>query len=259
MFSLVAGLGIGFGFEKSFKLSAGGVRADRLILGVTRSLADPQALMEACRGLGMPGVQLAQFAERLPEANTVGFGFEGGERGGAYKVYLEFWDRLRARVRRDPRDVSPATLFLGFKWQVADNSRSSLATYTCHPLLSVQGIERRLRQLYQGHGGDPSLHTALEIVGIAARHVPEDSFVYVEATEEGNPRKSFDLNLYKAGLRVGDLRPVLSSLADRYAIAREEFERIEAQTAERPFGHLSGGLGRDGSDFLTVYYELEGL
>jgi hypothetical protein len=207
----------------------------------------------------MPQAQLAQFAARLPEANTVGFGFEGGERGGAYKVYLEFWDRLRARVQRDPGDVSPALLFLGFKWAASDGSRCALATYTCHPLLSVQGIERRLVRLYEGRGDAPSLDAARAILALAAQRVPGDSFVYVEATEEGNPRKSFDLNFYKAGLRVADLSPVLAPLCERYSIARAAMRRIEAQAGGRPLGHLSGGLDRDGDDFLTVYYELEGL
>jgi hypothetical protein len=259
MLALVAGLNIGFGFEKSFKLSAGGVRSDRLILGVKPSFASPLALTEVCRRLGMPEAQLAKFAERLAEANTVGFGFEGGVGGGAYKVYLEFWDRLRARVQRDPRDVSPALLFLGFKWAVADNARCALATYTCHPLLSVQGIERRLAQLYEGRSVTPSLDAARAILALAARRMPGDSFVYVEATEEGNPRKSFDLNFYKARLTVADLSPALAPLCERYCIAREAMRRIEAQAGGRPFGHLSGGLDRDGDDFLTVYYELEGL
>jgi hypothetical protein len=259
MLALVERLKTGFGFEKSFKLSAGGVRADRLILGVKRDLADPQALMEICRRLGMPDAQLAQFAERLPEANTVGFGFEGGERGGAYKVYLEFWDRVRARVQRDPGNVSPALLFLGFKWAVADNTRSALATYTCHPLLSVRGIGERLERLYEGRADNPSLDAARDILALAVRRVPGYTFVYVEAAEEGNPRKSFDLNFYKAGLTVADLRPAFAALCARYSIAREKLERIEAQAGDRPFGHLSGGLGRDGSDFLTVYYELEGI
>ena len=259
MFSLVGGLGIGFGFERSFKLSAGGVRADRLILGVKRDSADPGALMQVCRALGMREAQLAMFAEQLPEANTVGFGYEGGARGGVYKVYLEFWDRLRARVQRDPGNVAPEMLFLGFKWEAADGARSALATYICHPLLSVRGIGERLERLYEGRAGDASLDAAREILALAARRVPAYSFVYVEASEKGNPRKSFDLNFYKAGLRVADLRPALAALAGRYGIARDALEEIMAQAGARPFGHLSGGAGRDGGDFLTVYYELEGI
>ena len=258
LLGLVRGLGAGFGFEKSFKMSAGDLRGDRVILGVRTRLVGEAALVGLCRGIGMPAEHLAQFAGRLGEANTAGFGFEGDGRGGVYKVYLEFWDKLWQRVQRDPRDVSPALLFLGFKWAAKGGSRRAIARYTCHPLLPVPAIGRRLDALYEGRADSPSLQAARDILALAAARVGRDSFVYVEAEEEGNPRRSFDLNLYKARLRVADLQPVLQALAKRYRIA-PALRKLLGQAGDRPFGHLSGGLGRDGRDFLTVYYEIEGL
>lgn len=260
LFERVRALETGFGFEKSFKLARESVREDRVILGVRSALATPEALLAACRDIGMPQPYLAAFARELGTANTVGFGYEGGERGAVYKVYLEFWDRLRERVLRDPANREPALLFLGFKWEAEARERAALARYTCHPLLSVRGILARLEGLYEAGRESASLGAARAILGLAARRIAgEDSFVYVEAAEEGNPRKSFDLNFYKAGLRVRDLLPALSALCREYAIDAAELARIAAQAGDRPFGHLSGGLGRDGRDFLTVYYELEAL
>ena len=259
LLELVRSLNVGFGFEKSFKMSTGSLLGDRLILGVRCKLTDARSLLRVCRNLGMPKAYLAQLEERLPEANTVGFGFEGSLHGGVYKVYLEFWEQLWQRLQREPTNLEPALLFLGFKWEAGDSARSALARYTCHPLLSVNGIRRRLDALYDGRGDSPSLQATREIVELASRRVGGDSFVYVEAAEEGNPRKSFDLNLYKTRLRVAELRPVLSTLCRRYSIAADQLEQMDAQAGGRPFGHLSGGLGRDGRDFLAVYYELEGL
>lgn len=256
---LVRGLGVGFGFERSFKLSAGSLREDRMILGVRTRLVDAQSLLGVCREIGMPRDYLAQFESALPQANTAGFGFEGDEHGGVYKVYLEFWEQLWQRVQREPRNVAPALLFLGFKWQAADSARGAVARYTCHPLLSVQGILRRLGALYEGRPDSPSLLAARDILALAAGRLGSGSFVYVEAAEEGNPRKSFDLNFYKAGLRVSDLQSVLQALGRRHSIPAEALQRLGASAGGRPFGHLSGGLGRDGRDFLTVYYEIEGL
>lgn len=255
---LVQELGVGFGFEKSFKLAPGGAQAERLILGVRTALAGEAALLGVCRGIGMPQDYLEEFARRLPQANTAGFGFEGDGAGGAYKVYLEFWDALRDRVQREPRDVSPALLFLGFKWDPRDAGRRAIARYTCHPLLSVEGIGARLGALYEG-GAGASLEAARAILALAARRLGPGTFVYVEAAEEGNPRRSFDLNFYKAGLRVADLLPALEPLCARYGIGGDALGALAAQAGAHPFGHLSGGLGRDGRDFLTVYYELEGL
>jgi tryptophan halogenase len=176
-----------------------------------------------------------------------------------HKAYLEFWHQLSQRVQREPRNTSPAELFLGFKWDASDPARRALARYTCHPLLTVRGIDRRLEILYQGRDTTPSLQAVREILALAARRVTGDSFVYVEAAEEGNPRRSFDLNFYKARLRLEELGPTLYALCGRYGAGREALEQLIAQAGTRAFGHLSGGLGRDGKDFLTVYYELEAL
>ena len=256
---LVRGLGVGFGFEKSFKLSAGSLLDDRMILGVRARLTDAQSLLRVCREIGMPQAYRAQFEGSLPDANTIGFGFEADAQGGVYKVYLEFWDRLWQRVQREPDNAAPALLFLGFKWEARDSARCALARYTCHPLLSIQGIQRRLEALYEGRAESPSLQATRDILDVSARRLQGDSFVYVEAEEEGNPRRSFDLNLYKARLRVDDLQPVLQVLGRRYGVTDDALAQASALARGRPFGHLSGGLGRDGRDFLTVYYELEGL
>jgi hypothetical protein len=258
LLGLVGSLGVGYGFEKSFKMTPGALRDDRLILGVRTRLARPSAFLEVCRRIGMPADYLAQFESRLPEANTAGFGFEGDEHGGVYKAYLEFWDALWQRVQREPRNSAPALLFLGFKWGVKGASRRALARYTCHPLLSVRRILRRLDALYADRPESPSRQAAREILARAASRVSGDSFVYVEAEEEGNPRRSFDLNLYKARLRVGDLQPPLQALAERYGVT-PSLGNLMGEAGARPFGHLSGGVGRDGRDFLTVYYEIEGL
>src|SRR5574341_133140 len=82
MFEGVRALGAGFGLERSFKLSASGLAADRVILGVRTSRTTPDALLALCRALGMPSGCAAQLEENLPRANTIGFGFEGDGRGG---------------------------------------------------------------------------------------------------------------------------------------------------------------------------------
>jgi len=255
MLALVRGLNVGFGFERSFKLSAGNLNANRVIFGVRTKLVNRESVLGVCRTLGMPDRYLTQVEELFSEANTVGFGFEEG----AYKIYLEFWDKLRQRVKREPDNITPELLFVGYKWAIDDPARCALARYTCDPLLSIGGIRKRLGALYDDPAM-PSLQAARQIVDLAATRIgTNDSFVYVKAAEEGNPRKSFDLNLYKAGLTVGELYPMLWALCEHYSIPRSHLDRLNAQINSRIFGHLSGGIGRDGQDFLTVYYEIEAL
>lgn len=256
LLQLVRNLDVGFGFEKSVKLTAGSALTDRMILGVRSALVDPDALRDLCRRIGMPAAHLAQFSEALPAANTVGFGYEDSPEGGMYKVYLEFWEQLRQRPQPDS---SPALLFLGFKWDAGNPARAAVARYTCYPMLNISGINRRLEALYEGRSQSPSLQATQQIIALASRRIGNDSFVYVEAAEEGNPRKSFDINFYKAGLRVIDIAPALTALWQRYDIPGAPGQSVSAQVGACPFGHLSGGLGRDGRDFLTMYYELEGI
>jgi hypothetical protein len=44
-----------------------------------------------------------------------------------------------------------------------------------------------------------------------------------------------------------------------YSIPSGEFDHLFEQVGDKIFGHLSGGIDREGKDFLTTYYEIEGL
>ena len=85
----------------------------------------------------------------------------------------------------------------------------------------------------------------------------KDMFIYLEVSEEDNPRRSFDINLYKANLKLHELYPFLSKTSRHYSIPPEEFDPLYDQIRTRLFGHLAGGIDREGKDFLTIYYEVE--
>jgi hypothetical protein len=78
-------------------------------------------------------------------------------------------------------------------------------------------------------------------------------------TEKGNPRNSFDINLYKSGVRIEEIKPFLVKLADYYDLDPQEFSVFCDQIASKRFGHLAGGLDREGRDFMTIYYGVEYL
>jgi hypothetical protein len=86
---------------------------------------------------------------------------------------------------------------------------------------------------------------------------PEEH-LYVEVEEEGNPRVSFDLNLYWANLLLGELYPYLLMMCRHFGIPEEDFHRHYEPVKTQIFGHLSGGTDRHGRDFLTVYYGVKG-
>ena len=96
------------------------------------------------------------------------------------------------------------------------------------------------------------------ILQMASERVAAEKLLYMEVTEEGNPRTSFDLNVYKAGIPVRVCAPILMEACRHYRLPEGEFRALLEKIGRKPLGHLSGGIGRDGKDFLTIYYGMEG-
>ena len=94
------------------------------------------------------------------------------------------------------------------------------------------------------------------MVGKTYRQTPvfRSDIQYLEVTEEGNPRRSFDINIYKSGLRLEDLSLCLLRALRHYAIPSGRFESMFQRIKTERFGHLAGGIDRDEKDFVTVYY-----
>ena len=243
------------GQERSFRMVRNRLLTNRFLLGVSKENLDPQDLEAILNELEMPDAHVHAFREHLPDANLILFGFEENETRCVCKVYLEFWEKIISEISADPDKVEPALLHLGFKWDAADNTRATIARYTCYPLLDRQQVLGRLPGVFQDAEDSAAQEIAGDIVRYAYEKTSDDTFVYLEVSEEGNPRRSYDINLYKAGLRVGDLGPFLFRLRSHYLIPEEPFRSLCDQIHGRPLGHLAGGVDREGKSFATIYYE----
>jgi len=233
------------GLEKSFKISDGTLLADRYLVGIHKSFIAPARLFELCVQIGMPEKYLPGLKENAQEANAFHFGFEGKGAGGLFKVYLEFAHRLR------PGGTAPVLLHLAYKWDCLDGGSATIASYTCHPGLSADAVAARLT-------GGGSFDAAAKILRIAAARTAEP-LMYLEVGEEGNPRTSFDLNLHAAGIRIEEVGELLAKACAQYSIAEGQFQALYERIKRRSLGHLSGGINREGRDFLTLYYPVERL
>jgi hypothetical protein len=91
----------------------------------------------------------------------------------------------------------------------------------------------------------------LDIVSTRTTHIEVN---YFEVTEENSKRKSFDINVYQANLQLEELYPLLLKMCRHYSIPSGEFHALYEPFKSKIVGHLSGGIGRDGKDFLTVYF-----
>jgi len=74
-------------------------------------------------------------------------------------------------------------------------------------------------------------------------------------SDEGNPRRSFDIKLYKAQMRVNDAAAQLRLAARALRIPDHLLERELRRLGPCPLGHLSSGIDRHGRPFLSIYAE----
>ncbi len=244
------------GREQSFKLSYQSILLERTLVGIPSKNLSTADLAHICRKLSMPEDLYAQFLKERDGANQILFGFEENPTGIVYKTYLEYWDRLVTEIRSRPEVVSPKLLHLGFKWDPSAPDGSTVARYVCHPLLPVMGIFDRLHKLYQGAMDTPSCTIARDLLFQANKKIRNDSFIYLEVEEGGNPRRSFDLNFYKADLSVADIGSLVLKAVDLYSLPESSVSAHLESIGDRPFGHLAGGSDRKEQDFLTFYYEV---
>lgn len=253
----IEALGVPYGREQSFKLVPGALLVDRLLVGLPTAALSLDATVALATEFGMPAAAQQLVTRRFSEANAVFLATE--ERGvhRVFKLYLEFWDAVRQRVRSG--DASPQLLHLGLKWDDARPGHFEEAHYICFPLLSTRDVLQRMRAVVPEAAPADAVSIAQDIVRVAAHARPQAPFLYLEVSETGNPRRSFDVNLYKSGLAVADAASQLRAAAGRFGMAGERFETVLAGMQQMPLGHIAAGCDRRGSEFFSVYAEVAPL
>lgn len=260
MHAVTRALGAPYGHERSIKLRPRGLLANRFLLTVARDAIGAPAserVLDACRRLGMPEELLDAAARHLPAANLIHFGFEEESEGRAYyKVYFERAEMFAIALQSPGSE--PFVLHHACKWNAAERGEHVVARYLCHPRLGRQAMLQRIAAVYAGQSERTPWHLVCELVTAAARRVPDEQIMYLEVTEEGTGRKSFDVNLYRAGFAVESVAPFFERLARHFELAGDAVAEPFAPVRGLPLGHLAGGIDRHGRDFFTVYFGVEG-
>ena len=252
------GLDVPYQYERSFRLSQGSLQANRFLASFNRAdLGDSarERSLAVARALGMPASAMAAAQERFDDAHCLHFGFEAGDGGLLCKLYLER-QVPSDEVARAPALGEGVLLHLAYKWPI-DGGAHVVTRYDWFPGLPPQGIEARLRALYGARADGEAATIACATLALAAAREP--ALQYLEVHEPDNGRRSFDLNLYDAGLQVLDLLPLLLRMRDLYGIRPGQFQALVDQIRHRALGHLAGGVHRDDRDFFNVYYGVTGF
>ena len=254
LFGLVDALGVRYQHERSFRMTRDALSANRMLLSVGRERlgADAAArVREVCERLGMPEALRASVPQLVDEARCVHFGFEADAAGALYKVYFE-----RRAADAEAARGGPVLLHLAYKWDAQRPERCVTTRYEWHPQLTAAAMRERMARIY-GAGEAAPLEAAAAILELATARAEARKLQFLEVGEEGNERRSFDLNFYDAGLTLRDAQAALARLRQHYGVRPGQFQALYDQVSGRRLGHIAGGVHRGGESFATVYYGVE--
>ena len=229
LFRHLGGLDSRIDFEHSFKAFHGHLFENRFLLGIDRRETEgsrDERIVLICEGIGMPDNLLASFKRTLPDANHVYFGVEKNEQSLLFKAYLELRDKIEQEI--GGADVSGRSflLFTGFKWDAFSPTRQAVTRYDWFSSLPVPDMLDHLQMTIEPSRHHELLEIVRRITERASKEMSHGDIQYLDVTEEGNPRRSFDINIYKSGLRLEDLYPHLLRALAHYAIDPGRFESL---------------------------------
>jgi hypothetical protein len=258
LLGLLQELGAGARFERSVKLRPGALEPNRFILAVDKPSirGDAEAgVLRVCEAIGMPAAGLQLFRDHFAESTVVGWGLDEDESACVVKGYLEFGDRHAETMRSSPGPDTAYVSHVGVKWDAAQPERHVLAEYRCFPALGAEDMLARIAASHYPGADGGALAVVRGVVAVASGKARTRGFPYLEVSEPGTPRASFDVNVYRAELKVSDVQPQLAATCRHFAIPPAAIAPVYATMRDAVFGHVAGGTDRDGGEFLTVYFE----
>jgi hypothetical protein len=248
------------GNEGSFKLAPGRLLARRGLIGIEKRHLSRGVLLDIASRLSIPAEYAKAVEADYAKANFFYFGYEdgddAGDSSGALKLYVEYpvyIAPLTPEERGSPDHSRPSLQALGYKWDAAGGAALAVTRYVWFVHLDPAALVQRMESIREGVTA-PAFDLAQSLV--AAAGASGRSPRYIEATEPGNPRASFDVNVYAANLAVSSIEARVRALGETYRIDTAALNALLAAIGAKPLGHVSGGIDRRGADFLTIYYEL---
>ena len=244
---LASTLAVDFGHERSCRFVAGNVLDARHLVSFARDSlrCDCDALLgRLASDFGWPGGATPEIHAFWERASHVHLGVESGPGRTVVKLYLESEDAdLEAS-----RSVDPVwgAVHRAFKWTPGGGLQ-----LTYYDALLAPGVGRRRALVDRVLGASPVLNDVmLRLVSMAG----SPGAMLLRVTERCTERVSVDVNLYPAGLRVGDLRDLLVEAARAAGVSASAAAVWISGVADEPLGHFAAGFDADGRAFATVYH-----
>jgi tryptophan halogenase len=257
--SRVAGLGVPYGLERSCKLVAGKVFGDRFLMSVHRDALTPDPLrriLDVLAPVGVPDMLTQQLEREFAGTDVVHFGYEAADGGDICKVYFEHVENVRQALRGSPSPERPTLVHRAWKWRLPATDGFSVTDYTWRRNAPGESVTDRIVQLCAPLGAAHLSARAVTAVRQLAG-VRFDELMLLEVQEEETVRHSFDLNLYPTELTVRGIAPVIDQLGKDFGLPAGQLAAVFDPVADLALGHISGGSGRDGAPFVTIYFGVE--
>jgi hypothetical protein len=248
-FALCQQHGLSVGYERSFKLHRRRVLANRYLLGIPTDQLTLETALQIADQLSMPATPGPVFWDLYCKANLLLIGYEDREPGSVLKLYLEF-DETFVAAEGHESDPSRRLLHRGVKWGPVGDAGPRISDYVWRIGHSRQVIERSIEALLER--SEPAGPLG-RIVDAVFQRAAAEQLRYVDVIESG--RRSFDLNVYAAGLTVGDVFEPCHRLMTDLGIDGQTIDRLRGLVADRLLGHLAAGWDARGEPFVTIYFE----
>lgn len=247
----VGGLNEPYGAERSIKLKAGALLQERFLLSLHKSAFGEDAASGVHRFIApfrMPERYRQAVMGSLPDVEIIHVGCESDGSSELLKLYLEF--------PFDADTCDSVVVHRAYKWDAINPENRALTEYRYQPGIGRAGIVKRVGELFASNDRAPSVFVR-QMIEKSERDIPADELLMLEVTEEGNPRSSFDLKFYDAEWTLISLETELAALFSHFQLPQALHQRLMQQCGDRILGHLSGGIGRDGAEFITLYFGVE--
>jgi hypothetical protein len=247
-----------YGLERSVKITRGALADDRCLISIGRAAlgeAPADRLVQIGGAFGMPEVFMRALPASLEHADIVHLGYEAAAGRDTYKIYCEYASAVRRAMAARSRD--PVLVHLAYKWTPRRADSAAVTRYTWVPCRSRGELDLKLEDLVPAADAPHAHRCALALLSRLAAFADSGELLLMEVEEPGNPRWSCDLNVYDAGLRMRDIADLLDATATDFSIGPERAHAVFDRAADRMLGHLSAGVGRDGQEFVTVYFGVE--
>jgi hypothetical protein len=239
------------GIEWSMKFSAAGLAGNRFLLGISRENWGELDFPALARELAIAPSLSARVQQDMERANALFFAYEPDEEGrDTYRIYL---GSLPAPQALREHGVLP--LGCGYKWYPALSQAAAVTAYRVRHLDSREAYAGYFQPCLERLSQPVLRQVAHHIVTRAGEVADPRQFMLLEAGETGTRRDSFGVTFHGAHLPLREWISDLLRLAGSLALPEGEVLGCLVPDEPRTVSSLAAGIGRDGHEFLTIYYD----